>query len=309
MSSKLQKVRNASIFSTVLNGILALGKITIGFISGSLAVLSDGLDSAGDVLTSIIMIVTARLMKKPPNIKFPYGYDKAESIASKAISFFIFFAGAQLVFSAVRKLFVIENNPIPGELALWVTAISIAVKIILSLHQHKRARQLQSHMLKANARNMQNDILISGSVLLGLLLTQTLEIYQIDVIIGLGIGLYIMWTAYRIFLSSSTELMDGVEDPSIYNKVFEAVAEVKGATNPHRARIRQMGNQYLVAIDIEVDGAISVAKSHEIAAELEQSIKKKIPNVYDILVHIEPYGHSEKDEKFGISHKNFPEDL
>ncbi|MCF8309230.1 MAG: cation diffusion facilitator family transporter [Bacteroidales bacterium] len=309
MSSKLQKVRNASIFSTVLNAILALGKITIGFISGSLAVLSDGLDSAGDVLTSVIMIVTARLMRKPPNIKFPYGYDKAESIASKSISFFIFFAGAQLVFSAVRKLFIIEDNPIPGVLALWVTAISIVVKIILSLHQKRKANQLQSHMLKANARNMQNDILISGSVLLGLLLTQTLGIYQIDVIIGLGIGLYIMWTAYKIFLSTSTELMDGVDDPSIYNKVFEAVAEVKGATNPHRARIRQMGNQYLVAIDIEVDGAISVAKSHEIAAELEQSIKKKIPNVYDILVHIEPYGHSEKDEKFGISHKNFPKDI
>ena len=309
MSSKLQKVRNASIFSTVLNAILALGKITIGFISGSLAVLSDGLDSAGDVLTSVIMIVTARLMKKPPNIKFPYGYDKAESIASKSISFFIFFAGAQLVFSAVRKLFIIEDNPIPGVLALWVTAISIVVKIILSLHQKRKANQLQSHMLKANARNMQNDILISGSVLLGLLLTQTLGIYQIDVIIGLGIGLYIMWTAYKIFLSSSTELMDGVDDPSIYNKVFEAVAEVKGATNPHRARIRQMGNQYLVAIDIEVDGAISVAKSHEIAAKIENTIKKKIPNVYDTLVHIEPYGHSEQDEKFGISHKNFPENI
>lgn len=309
MSAKLQKIRNASIFSTVLNGILALGKITIGFISGSLAVLSDGLDSAGDVLSSIIMIFTSRLMNKPPNIKFPYGYDKAESIASKSISFFIFFAGAQLVFSAIKKLFIFEESPIPGMLAIYVTVISIVVKIVLSLHQKKKAKELNSHMLKANAKNMQNDVLISGSVLLGLVLTQTFGLYQIDVLIGLGIGLYIMWTAYRIFITSNVELMDGIEDPSIYNKIFEAVAEVDGAYNPHKARIRQMGSQYVVAIDIEVDGAITVTKSHEIAAELEKTIKKKIPNVYDILVHMEPYGQSEEDEKFGISRHNFPEDL
>ncbi len=309
MSDKLQKIRNASIFSTILNGLLALGKITIGFISGSLAVLSDGFDSAGDVLSSIIMIFTSRLMKKPPNIKFPYGYDKAESIASKSISFFIFFAGAQLVFSAIKKLFVFEENEIPGMLAIYITVISIVVKIVLSIHQKKKSRELNSHMLKANARNMQNDILISGGVLLGLFLTQILGLYQIDVIIGLAIGLYIMWTAYRIFLSSNAELMDGIDDPSIYNRVFEAVAEIKGAYNPHKVRIRQMGNQYLVAIDIEVDGTITVTKSHEIAASLEKTIKKKIPNVYDILVHMEPYGQSEQDEKFGISRHNFPEDL
>jgi len=309
MSDKLQKIRNASIFSTILNGLLALGKITIGFISGSLAVLSDGFDSAGDVLSSIIMIFTSRLMKKPPNIKFPYGYDKAESIASKSISFFIFFAGAQLVFSAIKKLFVFEENEIPGMLAIYITVISIVVKIVLSIHQKKKSRELNSHMLKANARNMQNDILISGGVLLGLFLTQILGLYQIDVIIGLAIGLYIMWTAYRIFLSSNAELMDGIDDPSIYNRVFEAVAEIKGAYNPHKVRIRQMGNQYLVAIDIEVDGTITVTKSHEIAANLEKTIKKKIPNVYDILVHMEPYGQSEQDEKFGISRHNFPEDL
>jgi len=309
MSDKLTKIKNASIFSTTLNAMLAIGKIIIGFVSGSLAVLSDGFDSAGDVLSSIIMIFTSRLMKKPPNIKYPYGYDKAESIASKSISFFIFFAGAQLVFSAIKKLFIFEESPIPGMLAVYITVFSILVKIVLSIHQKRKAKDLESSMLKANARNMQNDVLISSGVLVGLFATKLTGLYQIDVIIGLGIGLYIMWTAYQIFLSSNTELMDGIDDPSIYNKVFEAVAEVKGAYNPHKVRIRQMGNQYLVAIDIEVDGSITVTRSHEIAGCLEQTIKKKIPNVYDILVHMEPYGQSEQDEKFGVSHKNFPDEL
>ena len=307
-SSYLRSIYRAAMVSSVGNGILAAGKISIGFISGSFAVISDGLDSAGDVISSVIMVYTARLMKKPPNIKYPYGYERAESIASKIIAFFIFFAGAQLVFSAIQKLISGEQHEISGTLAISVTIISVLSKVFLALHQKMKSKKLKSHMLKANARNMQNDILISGSVLVGLIFTIHFEIYIIDLILGLAIGIFIMWTAYRIFLSSSTELMDGLQDPSIYNKVFKAINQVKGVYNPHRLRIRQLGNQYVVAVDIEVDGAITVQQSHDLAREVELNIKHHIPNVYDILVHMEPYGKSETDEKFGISKENLPQE-
>ena len=305
-SSYLKSIHRAAMVSSVINGILAVGKIVAGFFSGSFAVISDGLDSAGDVISSVIMVYTARLMKKPPNIKYPYGYERAESIASKIIAFFIFFAGAQLVFSATEKLISGEQHEISGTLAISVTVISVLSKVFLALHQKSKSKKLNSHMLKANARNMQNDILISGSVLAGLFFSIQFEIYIIDLILGLAIGIFIMWTAYRIFLSSSTELMDGLQDPSIYNKVFKAINQVKGVYNPHRLRIRQLGSQYVVAVDIEVDGAITVQASHDLAREVELNIKRNIPNVYDILVHMEPYGKSEEDEKFGISKKNLP---
>jgi len=305
-SSYLKSIHRAAMVSSVGNGILAVGKIVAGFFSGSFAVISDGLDSAGDVISSVIMVYTARLMKKPPNIKYPYGYERAESIASKIIAFFIFFAGAQLVFSATEKLISGEQHEISGTLAISVTVISVLSKVFLALHQKSKSKKLNSHMLKANARNMQNDILISGSVLAGLFFSIQFEIYIIDLILGLAIGIFIMWTAYRIFLSSSTELMDGLQDPSIYNKVFKAINQVKGVYNPHRLRIRQLGSQYVVAVDIEVDGAITVQASHDLAREVELNIKRNIPNVYDILVHMEPYGKSEEDEKFGISKKNLP---
>ncbi|MDZ7775377.1 MAG: cation diffusion facilitator family transporter [Bacteroidales bacterium] len=303
----LQKIHRAAMVSSVSNAVLAIGKIVAGFLSGSLAVISDGLDSAGDVISSAIMVFTARLMKKPPNIKYPYGYDRAESIASKAISFFIFFAGAQLTFSAIEKLISSEEHIISGKLAIIVTAISIISKFILALHQKKKSKQLNSHMLKANARNMQNDILISGGVLAGLFFSMQFGWYIIDLILALAIGIFIMYTAYKIFISSSTELMDGMQDPSIYNKVFKSINNVKGVYNPHRLRIRQIGSQYVVAVDIEVDGTITVQHSHDIAREVELSIKRDVPNVYDIMVHMEPYGKSEPDEKFGISKKNLPD--
>ena len=304
----LKKIHKAALFSSVGNAILAALKITIGLISGSLAVISDGLDSAGDVVSSIIMVFTARLMKKPPNIKYPYGYDRAESVASKAIAFFIFFAGSQLVVSAVEMIINNEPHVISGQLAVIVTIVSLAGKIILTIHQRSAGNKYKSHMLKANARNMQSDIMISSSVLIGLFFSLKFGWYIIDLLLGLAIGLYIMWTAYKIFISSSTELMDGLQDPSIYKKVFKAIGDVKGVYNPHRVRVRQIGNQYVVAVDVEVDGSITVNQSHEIAGQVENSIKTSIPNVYDILVHMEPYGKSEKNEKFGISRENLPED-
>lgn len=306
--ASLKSIYRAAMVSSLGNGILATGKIVVGFISGSFAVISDGLDSASDVISSLIMVYTARLMKKPPNIKYPYGYERAESIASKIIAFFIFFAGAQLVFSAIQKLISGEQHEISGTLAISITIISVVSKVFLAFHQKIKSKKLNSHMLKANARNMQNDILISGGVLVGLFFTIQFKIYFIDLLLGLAIGLFIMWTAYRIFLSSSTELMDGLQDPSIYNKVFKAIIQVKGVYNPHRLRIRQIGNQYVVAVDIEVDGTITVQQSHDLARKVELNIKHHVPNVYDILVHMEPYGKSEKDEKFGISKENLPKE-
>lgn len=306
--ASLKSIYRAAMVSSLGNGILATGKIVVGFISGSFAVISDGLDSASDVISSLIMVYTARLMKKPPNIKYPYGYERAESIASKIIAFFIFFAGAQLVFSAIQKLISGEQHEISGTLAISITIISVVSKVFLAFHQKIKSKKLNSHMLKANARNMQNDILISGGVLVGLFFTIQFKIYFIDLLLGLAIGLFIMWTAYRIFLSSSTELMDGLQDPSIYNKVFKAIIQVKGVYNPHRLRIRQIGNQYVVAVDIEVDGTITVQQSHDLARQVELNIKHHVPNVYDILVHMEPYGKSEKDEKFGISKENLPKE-
>ena len=110
----------------------------------------------------------------------------------------------------------------------------------------------------------------------------------------------IIWTAVRIFLDANTELMDGVNDTSIYQAVFDAVDQVENVTNPHRTRIRKLSNLYLIDLHIEVDGALTVAEGHELAMEVEQVLRQKIENLYDVAVHVEPLGNLEK-EKFGLS--------
>lgn len=282
------------------NGILSILKIVVGIISGSVAVVADGIDSATDVVTSLITLITTRIISRPPDIKYAYGYEKADTVAAKILSFVVFFAGAQLAYNTIFRFITGAVIGMPKMVAIWVTILSIAGKFLLSRYTFKVGRKYDSAMLMANAQNMRNDILISASVLLGLVFTFLFKRPVLDMLTALLVSFYIMRTAWGIFMKSSRELMDGVSDPKVYEQVFKAVHRVPGANNPHRARIRQMGKMFLIAIDVEVNPEISVREGHEIARRVEQEIKKSLVHVYDILIHIEPEGEHE-DEVFGIN--------
>lgn len=287
--------------STIGNGILSIAKIVTGLVSGSLAVLGDGIDSATDVIISIIMIFTARIVSKPPSRKYVFGYEKAESIATKILSLVIFYAGAQMLVASIERLFSSEPRALPGMMALYVTVFSIAGKWALAWYQIKQGKKINSSMLIANAKNMQNDVLISAGVLLGLFFTFILHLPILDTLSGLVISAFIIKTSIGIFMDSNVELMDGVKDESVYEKIFEAVDRVPGAHNAHRVRSRQIGNMYMIDLDIEADGRITLNEAHDIATAVEKSIKETVENVYDIVVHVEPEGKCHEAEPFGIS--------
>lgn len=299
--SKQNTLIRTSWISTIGNLILSVSKIVIGLLAGSLAVLGDGLDSATDVIISIVMIFTARIMNKPPSQKYVYGYEKAEGIATKVLSLVIFYAGMQMFFSSVKAISLSEAKELPSTLAIYVTIFSIIGKLILAYYQYKQGKKIESSLLMANAVNMRNDVLISVGVLAGLIFTFIFKLPILDTITGLIISLFIIRSSISIFMDSNIELMDGVKDESIYKKIFDAVGKVPNASNPHRVRSRMIGNLYSIVMDVEADGSITLDEAHEIANQVEGSIKQTIENVYDIVVHIEPKGKCHTEEKFGIT--------
>ncbi len=101
-------------------------------------------------------------------------------------------------------------------------------------------------------------------------------------------------------MDTNVELMDGVKDEKVYNLIFDAVNRVEGAYNPHSARIRSVGNQYVVGLDIEVDGNITLHDAHKIAHKVEEEITS-IVDIFDIIVHVEPMGKAHPEERFGIN--------
>lgn len=304
-----RRIVTASWIGIIGNGILALLKTVVGFVSGSAAVLGDGIDSGLDVLTSGITLVAARITAKPPDIDHPYGHSRIEAIATKSVSFIIFFAGAQLALGALRHFFDDTSRQLPTELAIWVTVASIIGKTILAAHKRTVGKRLNSQMLVADANNMRADIVISIGVLLGLVFTFLLNLPIVDSIVALLISVWIMFVAFRIFLDTNTELMEGYKDRDTYQRIFKAVDCVPGAEHPHRTRVRTVGSMQIVDLDIEVDGDLTVTEAHEIARQTEQAIKKAIGNVYDVLVHVEPLGNVENRERYGLSRRKLNREI
>ncbi|MFP4375739.1 MAG: cation diffusion facilitator family transporter [Spirochaetales bacterium] len=306
-SERTKSILLASWIGIISNGILAVGKIVTGFFAHSVAVVSDGIDSSLDILTSILTMVAARITDRPPDVNHPYGHTRAETIATKALSFIIFFAGAQLAVGTIRHLVGGETRELPTLLAFVVTAISIAGKSGLAIYKFSLGKRTNSAMLVADAKNMKSDIFVSASVLAGLAFTHVLQMPILDSIAALLISIYIMRVAFGIFVDTNTELMEGHADPETYQKVFDAVDQVPGAEHPHRTRIREIGAFYIIDVDVEVDGSMSVGDAHEIAQQTEHAIRRLIPNVYDVMVHIEPIGNVEDAERYGLSQRKLDE--
>ncbi len=304
MASREEIIQNASWVGIIGNGILSVLKIVVGFISGSLAVVADGVDSATDIVMSVITLVTAKILAKPPDIRYPYGYEKADTIATKVLSFIMFFAGAQLFITTLKKLISGTHHEMPTKLAIYITLISIIGKLLLSLHQKTVGKRTGSSMLIANGKNMLNDVIISGSVLVGLIAIYVLKMPVLDTIFALAVSIWVLRVAFNIFRETSLELMDGIKDCTVYNQIFNAIDSVEGAHHPHRVRARKIGHQLMIAIDLEVDGDLSLRQAHEIAHKVDEAIKSKIENVFDVAIHIEPLGDHIEEKAFGIEKNN-----
>lgn len=301
---RIVHIKRAGWLGILANGLLSGMKLIVGFFAGSMALIGDGIDSAVDVLSSALSLFTATLIQQPPDNEHPYGHARAEAVTSKIFAFLIFFAGSQLALSSVKQLLSGELRAVPELSALCAALISIVVKALLSLYKYRLGKRVNSSMLIADAKNMGGDVMISTAVVLGVLLSRLSGWGLVDPIVALLVSLWIMKLAFGIFLEAGDELMDGLNDPDLYRKVFNAVSGVKGAGNPHKTRIRKLGNAYMIDIDIEVDGNLSVREGHRIIMQVEEAIHQALDNVYDVQAHMEPAGNRESGERFGLCREN-----
>ena len=302
-------VRRASIIALSGNTIISLAKITIGIYTASLAVLGDGIDSAADIAISIMTLIVSYIINKPCDIRHPWGHQRAETVASMVLSFIITAAGFNLLIAAGKKLFYAVMGTavlsLPHTLALFVTAASIVIKLLLALNQHILGKKADSIMIQANAKNMTNDVILSASVLIGLGISYLLKAPILDALTALLVSLWIIKSGIELFIELNIELTDGNTNNTLYKKLFEAVNSVEGTHNPHRARIRKMANLLDIDLDIEVAADMSVYDAHIIAEKVTTAIKNKIENVYDIVIHIEPHGTANTEiEGFGLSERD-----
>jgi len=298
--NKINTIRMAALIALLGNLILAVLKITAGALSGSSALIADGIDSSVDVLISIISLIVVRIIAKPADTGHPWGHGRAETVATAVLSFVLFFTGAQLLINSASAFISSEQRAVPSSFAFIATLISIAGKAALAWGQYVLGKRADSAMVKANAKNMVGDVLISFGVLVGLVISAFTDSAYADIIIAMLIGAWIIKTAISIFLETNLELMDGNSDMEQYRVIVDAVNSVEGASNPHRARMRHIAGFWDIDLDINVDPNCSVSKAHIIASQVEKEIKQRLENVFDIMIHVEPDGDI-TTETFGLS--------
>ena len=297
-------MRTASFIALGGNLLLCILKLLVGFITGSLAVLGDGIDTATDVGIAVMAVLVSFIINKPSDSRYPWGHQRAETVASMALAFIIMVAGIQLFIASLNKLIQVyrgELLPMPQRIALAVTGASIVGKLLLALNQYLLGKKAHSLMILANARNMVNDIVISSSVLAGFIMSLLFHAPYFDPLVALVVSCWIMKSAITLFIELNVELMDGNTNKQIYEQLFSAVATIPEVKNPHRARIRKMANLWDIDLDIEVDGTLSVNEAHVIAEKASLMIRNTLGNVYDIMIHIEPYNSDRNGEPYGVS--------
>jgi cation diffusion facilitator family transporter len=299
-ATKSDVIRTASITALLGNAALAAAKIVVGFASGSLAVVGDGIDSSVDVAISVMTLFVSKVISKPADKNHPWGHGRAETIATALLACVLFFAGAELIRSSILFLAAKQIPEIPEMSAVVITLVSIAGKLLLALSQFFFGKKARSPMLLANAKNMASDVLLSAGVLIGLGLSIYLNIGIIDSIAAFAVGIWVIKSAVEIFTVTNTELMDGAENTASYQAVFDAVRSVPSAGNPHRVRMRRVAGLWVIDIDIEVNPSITVREAHTIADTVERAIKEEVEDVYDIMVHVEPQGDTGAAEKYGL---------
>jgi len=300
---KARLIKIASLTALFGNTALAAVKIWAGIYAGSMAVIGDGIDSSVDVLIAIMSLFVARIISKPADESHPWGHGRAETVATALLACTLFFAGAQLILNSGRDIVFGADREVPSLSAIVVTIISIEGKLLLAWTLHMFGKKADSPMLKANAKNMAADVLLSAGVLVGLGLSMFFNVGVIDLWAAGLVGLWIIKSALGIFMEANAELMDGSSDKAHYQVLFDAVNSVEEAGNPHRVRMRRIAGLWDIDIDIEVPPNKTVIEAHRIARKVEKAIKARVENVYDIMIHVEPAGNME-NEGYGLSEKS-----
>ncbi len=294
-SEHTYEVRRVTIWGLILNFVLTVLKIIIGYVGGSTSVVADGVHSLSDCSTDIAVIVGVKYWDKAPDNDHPYGHRRIEAMTSVFIGIILGLVGILLIYNAIYKLHL-QKFIIPEWSALIIAIISIISKEILYRWTRKEAEKLKSNALKANAWHHRSDAISSIPVAIAIGFTKYDSSWaMLDPIASIAVSLFILNAAYTIVWPSLCELSDSGASEANLEKIESLVSSVEGVQSIHALRTRYQGNALYVDLHIQVDPDITVREGHDIAAKAKYLLIKDGPEITDVLVHIEP-GEKRKEK-------------
>jgi len=281
--------RRIAITSMLISAGLATAKITIGLHASSTATVSDGIESAGDVLASGLVLLGLIIAAKPADSDHPYGHGRLETLSALAVGMLLVATGVLIAFESLHLTH--QTSPTPAAYAVWPLVASIAIKSVMSATKWRYGRKIQSSGLIADAWNDTVDILSGATALLGLGLTliDPAKFASADRIGGSAVGVIVIFVGIRVVHDTAMQLMDTMPDPQAMESIRMAGLNVGGVLGIEKCFARKTGLKWHVDLHLEVDPAMSVYESHEIATRVREKIRSEVDWVADVLVHVEPH--------------------
>ncbi len=264
---------------------LVVAKALAWWLSGSVSMLAGLTDSALDGVTSLLNLLAVHYALRPADDDHRYGHGKAESLAGMAQALFIGGSAVLIALQAFERL----KNPVPVEapwLSVGVIVFSLALTLALLALQYRVIRATGSNAVRADSLHYRSDLLLNGSILVALVLAG-FGWYQLDAWFGLGIAIYILWSAVQIARESFAVLMDQELPPNVSQHMLELACAVPGVLGAHDLRTRISGNHWFVQLHLELPGELTLSVAHSISDQAADAIHHAYPKA-EVLVHADP---------------------
>ncbi len=285
--SKGRRTRAAAV-SITSNSLLILLKLVAGAVTGSVAILTEAIHSAVDLLASVIAYFSVREAEQPADTEHRYGHEKFENVAAAVEGMLILVGSGVIVYTSVRNL--VEGPEIEAlGFGIGVIGFAAAVNLVVSTYLYRRARETESAALEGDAAHLRADAYTSLGVLAGLVLVEVTGETWIDPAVALVIGAAIVFTGVRILRGSWGVLVDQAlpeEEVEAIRESIEAFAE-RGVLGYHKLRTRRAGARRYVDLHVQFRSGTTLEAAHGTAHALQDRIGERLRGA-DVLIHLEP---------------------
>lgn len=287
IKSMQNKKLQAALVSNISNTSLVIGKLIIGFVSGSVSILSEAIHSTVDLIASMIAFFSIKKASNPADKRYHYGYGKFEDISGLIEGELIFVAAGWIIYEAIHRILFHRAHIEFLGLGIIVMGASAVVNLFVSAYLYKVSREHDSIALEADALHLRTDVYTSAGIFLGLVLIKTFKIPVLDPIIAIIVAIVIIQASCRLVARSIRNLTDfslSEEDLNKINKIINGHSSE--FIDFHELRGRKSGPERHLDFHLTIRKGTKIEKAHYFCDHLEEDIKKEFPGA-SIMIHLE----------------------
>ncbi|HAT50210.1 MAG: magnetosome biogenesis CDF transporter MamM [Nitrospirae bacterium] len=277
------------------NLVLSVLKLFVGALSGSHALVADGLYSAKDVVTSVIIIVGLKVSKKPLDQEHPFGHGKVEFLLALAISLVLLVVTGLLFYFSAGNLLEGNHNA-PHLIALWTALLSVAINWFLHRYTHCVSTEINSPVVELLSKHHLADGFSSLAVAFGIVGAHYLGLPWLDTVVAMLESIHLIYLAGDIFWNAFRGLMDAAAPRKVIETIRKEALQIPGVMDVGEVRTRQVGQELWINLIIGVDPELTLVRAKAVAMRVEDTLVGAIPHVGDVGVQFR--SHQESDVVF-----------